>query len=150
MPVLERVSWWNGLELAALAVGCVGTAAACLASYDWHWFRESRFYALWSVAPYGLLALGSWSARKLVTSQLLRPITAVLAVAISALSLTAYIGAVRHPNHSSGMVFAVLPLLWMTAIPVFYAGVIVAFVAVARWRRPDSHGPALPPSPGEG
>jgi uncharacterized membrane protein len=127
--------WWKRIEIAALVVGLVGTATACLANYGWHWFRESLFFMIWSVAPYGLLFLGNRIARKFVRFHLVQPVTALLAVALTALSLMAYLGAVLKPNHSSGMVFAILPLCWMVAIPVVLTGIILGFLAVAHWRK---------------
>ncbi len=127
-------SCWKSIELVTLAVGLVGTATACLANYSWHWFKESLFFVIWSAAPYGLLLLGNHIARRLVRSHIMERVTALLAVALTALSLMAYIGAVLRPNHSSGMVFAILPLCWMIAIPVVLIGIVGSFFAVARWR----------------
>jgi hypothetical protein len=42
---------WKMLELAALATGLGGSAAACLANYNWHLFRESVFYMIFAVLP---------------------------------------------------------------------------------------------------
>ncbi len=125
---------WKSIELVTLAVGLVGTATACLANYGWHWFKESLFFVIWSAAPYGLLLLGNHIARRLVKSPLLQPVTALLAVALTTLSLMAYFGAVLKPNHSSGMVFAILPLCWMIAIPVVLTGIVVGFLAVVQRR----------------
>jgi hypothetical protein len=127
--------WWTRIELATLVVGLVGTAISCLANYNWHWFKESLFFMIWSSMPYGLLFFGNHIARKFVRSRYFLPVAALLALALTALSLTAYISAVVRPNHSSGMVFAILPLVWMIAIPAVLIGIVVAFLAEARWRK---------------
>jgi len=49
--------WCTWLEMAALSLGLVGSATACLACYNWRWFRESLFFMIWSAAPYALFAL---------------------------------------------------------------------------------------------
>jgi len=126
---------WQRIETVTLLVGLLGTATACLASYGWHWFKESLFFLIWSAAPYGLLLLGNQIARKLVRSRLLPPVTAVLAMVLTVLSLIAYGRAVLHPNHSSGMVFLILPVCWVVAIPVVLTAIVVGFLAVARRRR---------------
>ncbi len=128
----KGANWWTWIELIALLIGAAGSAAACLASYQWHWFQESLFFTAWSAAPYGLLLLGGIAARRLVRSLFLRLVTALLAIGMTFLSLWAYIGAVLRPNHSSGMVFAVLPLIWMMAILVILAVFVVGLLVAKR------------------
>lgn len=125
-------TYWKTIEFAALAAGFVGSAGACLANYGWHWFRESITFMCLSAAPFGLLALGSYIARRVVGSQGLRPVTALLAAALAVLSLKVYIGAVLHPNHSSGMAFAIVPLLSMAAILAVLTIIVICFSAAAR------------------
>ncbi|GAK58948.1 hypothetical protein U27_05923 [Candidatus Vecturithrix granuli] len=126
---------WKRIEIVMLGVGFVGTATACLANYSWHWFKESLFFMIWSALPYGFLLVGNHIACRVVKSRLLQPVTALIAVALTALSLMAYIRAVLSPNHSSGMVFFILPLCWMIAIPVVLTGTVIGFLMAARWRK---------------
>jgi hypothetical protein len=128
-----RTGSWRLVELASLLVGLVGTAALCLAGYGWHLSRESLFFIAWSATPYVLLALFGRIARTLLVSRAIRPVTALFAVAVSLLSLAAYGNAVLHPNHSSGMVFVILPLMWMIVVPLVTAGVVIV-LRVARPR----------------
>lgn len=126
---------WKILELAALATGLGGSAAACLANYNWHLFRESVFYLCWSAAPFVMLGVGGYVVRRVIGSPVLRPIMAFLAALLTFLSLTAYIPAVLHPNHSSGMIFAVLPLCWMIGIPAVLTVITVCFLVAKSWLR---------------
>jgi hypothetical protein len=126
--------YWKLTELVILAIGFVGSATACLAEYNWHWFRESMTYMIWSAAPFVFLALGNYIARRLVKSHIMYPVSALLAFILTFMSLNAYIGAVLHPHHSSGMVFAVLPLLWMMAILAVLTVIVVGFFVAARLR----------------
>jgi len=119
---------WKILELASLAAGLGGSATACLANYNWHWFRESVFYMCWSAVPFVMMGIGSYFVRRVIGSPVLRPIMAFLAALLAFLSLTAYIPAVLHPNHSSGMIFAVLPLCWMIGIPAVLTVITVCFL----------------------
>lgn len=123
------------LELAALAVGLGGSAIACLANYNWHFFRESVFYMSWSAAPFVLMGIGSHIARRVTGSPVLRPVTAFLTALLAFLSLAAYIPAVLHPNHSSGIIFAVLPLCWMVGIPILLTALVVCSLIVENLRR---------------
>jgi hypothetical protein len=126
---------WTILELSILAAGLAGSATACLANYNWHWFRESVFYMAWSATPFILLGAGSHIAGRIVRSPALRPVTTLLALLLAFLSLAAYVPAVLHPNHSSGMIFAVLPLCWMIGIPAVLTVVTVCFQVAESWRR---------------
>ncbi len=126
---------WTKIEIATLTIGLVGSAAACLANYGWHLSEESLFYVIWSAVPFGLLLLGNHIARRFVSSRRLQLVTGLLAVALAGLSLMAYTGAVLKLHHSSGMVFFILPLCWMIAIPVVLTGMIVGFLAVGGWRK---------------
>jgi hypothetical protein len=126
---------WKILELTLLTTGLAGSAVACLANYNWHWFRESVFYMIWSAAPFLMLGVGSHIVDRILRSPVLHPIMTLLAFLLAFLSLTAYIPAVLHPHHSSGMIFAVLPLCWMIGIPAVLTFVTVCFLVAESWRR---------------
>ncbi len=121
--------FWKRVEYAALAAGFTGSAGACLANYNWHLFRESLFFMFLSIAPFCLLALTSHMARRLIKSNIIRPLSALFAVALTIFSLTAYLKAVLHPNHSSGMVFVIVPLMSMIAIVAVLIGVVLGSAA---------------------
>jgi hypothetical protein len=124
--------WWAAIESAALAAGLAGSAAACLAQYGWRWSGESATFLCLSAAPFGLYALCSSAARRMVRQQGARPVTAVLALVLAALSLRVYIGAVLHPTHSSGLAFAIVPLFSLIAIPAVLASMVIGFLAGGR------------------
>lgn len=81
----SRKGWifWKWIEFVALLVGFLGTAIACLANYNWHWFKESIFFMIWSIAPYGLLLIGNYIVGRLIKSRFLQPVTALLAVVLT-------------------------------------------------------------------
>lgn len=125
---------WTWVELVFLSVGLLGTATACLANYGWHWNKESLFFMIFSAVPYALLLLGNNIARRIVKSRIIQPVTTLLAIALTSLSLIVYIKAVIYPNHSSGMIFLILPLSLMVTIPVILILIIVGFLVVERRR----------------
>ncbi len=126
---------WTWVELGILLVGFLGTGTACLANYGWNWFKESLFFLIFSMVPYGFLFVGNHIARRLVRSRIIEPVTTLLALALTSLSLIVYISSVINPNHSSGMIFAILPLSLMVAIPVVLILIIVGFL-IKEKRRP--------------
>jgi len=130
--VREEGIFWQRVEYAALATGLAGSALACLANYGWHLFRESLFFMCFSAAPFILLGLIGYIARRLMKSNILQPLMAFFASALTILSLTVYIKAVLHPNHSSGMIFVIMPLISLTAVAAVLIGIAVAAV----WANP--------------
>ncbi len=135
---------WNWIELVAVLIGLTGTTIACLSSYSWNWSKESMFFVAWSVLPYGLLLVGSHIGRRFVESRFFELAAALVAIAVVTLSLIVYGKAVLRPNHSSGMVFFILPLCWMIAIPILITMIVIGFLAVARWYKSqhrDDHNP---------
>ncbi len=93
------------------------------------------FFMIFSAVPYVLLLLGNHIARRLVKSRIIEPVTTLLAITLTSLSLIVYIKAVIYPNHSSGMIFAILPLFLMMAIPVVLILIITGFLITEK-RRP--------------
>lgn len=129
--VLQRNKiFWSWLELVVYGVGGAGSAIACMANYDWHWRHESITYSIWAAVPFVLLAFGAYIARRLIRSNFLRPVIVIIAIVMTVQSLTAYILAVLHPNHSSGMIFVILPLCWIIAIFGFISLIVLSCLIV--------------------
>ncbi|GEM_PF-3454845 len=119
---------FSKIELIALLIGLLGTITACLANYGWHWNRESLFFMIFSAVPYGFLLAGNYIVRRIVKSRIIEPVTALFAIALTSLSLIVYIKAVIYPSHSSGMIFLILPLCLMVAIPIIMMLTVVGFL----------------------
>jgi hypothetical protein len=127
----EGGNFWKRVEFAALAAGLAGSATACAAGYNWHLFRESLFFMLFSAAPFVLFALIGHIARKTIRSAVMPPISALFAVALTIFSLIVYIKAVLYPNHSSGLVFAIVPLISMAAVAAGLIGIVMGAAAAS-------------------
>ncbi len=135
-PDLQKVwSSWTWIEFVVILIGLLSTVTACLANYGWHWIKERMFFMIFSAVPYVLLLLGNYIAHRLVKSRFIQPVTTLLAITITSLSLIVYVKAVIYPNHSSGMIFAILPISLMMAIPVVLIIIVVGFFIMER-RRP--------------
>jgi len=78
---------------------------------------------LWTAAPYVLFALLRGALRPSRPSRWFTSISCLLSLFMLIATLYCYLEAAIHPNHNSGMVFVILPLI---LVPIFATVLIFA------------------------